>query len=182
VSVFAALICAGAYIAIPLPGNPVPIVIQNLLIVLAGLLLGPRAGPEAVALFLAVGALGAPVFAGGSGGGLAHFAGPRGGYLVGYPAAAFVAGIVARPLAPARKPGMARVAMASALGFLSVYVFGVARLSFLPNTTVLKALAIGFFPFVAWDAIKAVIAALVAYGLIPFVRSLIGLKAKKEKP
>jgi hypothetical protein len=67
-ALFAALISAGAFIAIPLPVSPVPIAIQNLFAVLAGLVLGPVFGALSVGLYLLAGAIGAPVFAGATGG------------------------------------------------------------------------------------------------------------------
>ena len=88
-AVFAALICAGWMMSIPV--GSIPIVLQNALAVLAGLLLGPLFGGLSVLLFLVAGAVGLPVFSGGSGG-FAVFAGPTGGFLVGYLAAAVVGG------------------------------------------------------------------------------------------
>jgi biotin transport system substrate-specific component len=82
---------AGAYIAVPLPVSPVPVVLQNLFVLLAGLLLPLRWAVASVALYLALGAIGLPVFSAARGG-LAHFVGPTGGYLVGFlPAAAVCA-------------------------------------------------------------------------------------------
>jgi biotin transport system substrate-specific component len=62
-SLFAALTAAGAFLAIPI--GPVPIVLQNMFVFLAGLLLGPRWGLASVAVYLLAGAFGLPVFAGG---------------------------------------------------------------------------------------------------------------------
>ena len=90
-SLFAALTVVGAYIAIPFPLSPVPIVLQNLFVLLAGLLLGKKWGAASMAIYLLAGAVGLPVFAGGTGG-IGHFAGPTGGYLIGFVLAAFVAG------------------------------------------------------------------------------------------
>jgi len=164
---FAALCAAGAFIALPVPISPVPIVVQNLFVVLAGLLLGPLAGGAAVLIFLCLGALGFPVFSGGRGG-LAHFAGPTGGYLVGYLAAAVIGGFFAR------KRGLLRSALGSVLGFALILAFGVLRLKLLKNVDWGKALAAGVIPFLPGDAIKAVVAALVAAKLGPFVDSLAG--------
>lgn len=77
----AVLTAAGAYLAIPI--GPVPIVLQNLFILLAGLLLGSRWGLASVRVYLLTGALGLPVFAGGLGG-IGRLVGPTGGYLVGF--------------------------------------------------------------------------------------------------
>jgi len=90
----AASIAVGAFIAIPLPLSPVPIVLQNFFILLIALVLGPRMGTASVALYLLLGALGLPVFAGGKGG-LAHFFGPTGGYLAGFLLSAWVTGVLA---------------------------------------------------------------------------------------
>jgi len=88
-ALFAAIICAGSVIAIPI--GPVPITLQNAFAIMAGLLLGPLQGAGAVGLFLLAGALGLPVFSGGKGG-LAIITGPTGGYLAGYFIGALVAG------------------------------------------------------------------------------------------
>ena len=92
-SLFAALTAAGAFLAIPI--GPVPIVLQNFFVFLTGLLLGPRWGSASVAVYLLAGALGLPVFAGGTGG-IGRFVGPTGGYLIGYLPAVWVIGWIAQ--------------------------------------------------------------------------------------
>lgn len=164
---FAALIAAGAFIAIPLPGNPVPIVIQNLFVVLSGLLLGPLAGGAAVVLFLCLGIVGFPVFSGGHGG-LAVLAGPTGGYLVGYLLAAIVAGL----LAGKRKPGS--TVIASILAFLLILASGCVGLRLLRNVGWTKAFAVGALPFLIGDGIKCILAVLLSLRLGPFVDSIRG--------
>jgi biotin transport system substrate-specific component len=154
-ALFAALTAGGTFIAIPLPFSPVPIVLQNLFIVLAGLVLGPVLGAAAAGLYLLAGALGLPVFAGAVGG-AAHFLGPTGGFLAGYFFAALAAGLVAgRP-----KTGTAslfRLILASAAGFLIVYVPGLLWLYRLMGNRA-AVFAAGFFPFLVGDVLKAVIA------------------------
>ncbi|HOX18288.1 MAG TPA: biotin transporter BioY [Spirochaetales bacterium] len=169
-AIFAAAIAAAAFIHVPVPLSPVPVVIQNLLAVLAGLVLGPRYGSFAVALFLAAGALGAPVFSGGRGG-WAVLLGPSGGYLAGYLAGAFAAGLVMR----SGRRSVARSAIASVAGFAAVYLVGVGRLATLPGSNLAKAVAGGLLPFLAVDAVKAAAAAAAAYALEPFAASLFGL-------
>ena len=80
---FALAPAAGAYIAIPLPFTPVPITLQPLFVILAGALLGPWAGATSMAMYLTLGAIGAPVFSGGHAG-LPWLMGPTGGYLAGF--------------------------------------------------------------------------------------------------
>lgn len=159
IALFAALTAAGAFITVPL--YPVPMVLQNLFPVLSGLVLGPLMGSAAVGLFLAAGALGAPVFSGGTGG-IARFFGPTGGFLLGYLLAAAVAGlIVGRPRRDKRTPGW-RIALAAALGFVAIYVPGLLRLHAVTGLPWLGTLTAGFFPFIPGDIIKGIAATLAA--------------------
>src|SRR5438093_1674360 len=91
---FAIALAAASQVAIPLPGTPVPITLQPLVVVLAGMWLGPAAGAASMVLYLAAGAAGLPVFAPIGAPGIARFIGPTGGYLIAYPAAAYVAGLL----------------------------------------------------------------------------------------
>ena len=90
---FAALTAASAQIAIPI--GPVPFTLQVLAVILTGFLLGPYLGFWAQLIYLLVGALGLPVFAG-LRGGMAHLYGPTGGYLVAFPISALVVGWVSQ--------------------------------------------------------------------------------------
>jgi biotin transport system substrate-specific component len=164
---FAALCCAGAYISIPIPVGPVPLALTNLFAVLAGLLLGPLYGAAATIAYVAIGALGFPVFSGGTGG-IAHIVGPTGGYLAGYVLASFLAGFAARRRGPVAS------ALGSVLGFAVVLALGVLGLKILNAIAWERALAVGVLPFLIGDSIKAVIAAFLAYKLGPFVDSLTG--------
>lgn len=87
-SLFVAL-CAR--VTVPLPFTPVPLTLQNFGVLIVGLLLGSRRGFAALALYLAEGAFGLPVFS--MGAGVAYLLGPTGGFLVAYPVVAFVAGL-----------------------------------------------------------------------------------------
>src|SRR6478609_7327803 len=93
---FAAAVAAASQIAIPLPFTPVPLTLQPMLVILAGMMLGPVAGATSMLLYLAAGATGLPVFTPIGAPGFARFLAPTGGYLMAYPAAAFVAGAIAR--------------------------------------------------------------------------------------
>ncbi|GHV85066.1 BioY family transporter [Spirochaetia bacterium] len=152
-ALFAALIAGGTFVSVPLPFSPVPIVLQNFFIVLSGLVLGPGLGGAAAALYLAAGALGAPVFAGAAGG-IAHFAGPTGGFLVGYLLAALTAGFIAGKTTAGNSGGLARIILAAAAGFLVIYVPGVLWLKHISGSWT-AAFTMGFFPFLIGDVIKA---------------------------
>jgi biotin transport system substrate-specific component len=161
VALFGALTAAGTFISIPLPFSPVPIVLQNLFALLAGLILGPVLGAAAVGLYLIAGIIGAPVFAGATGG-IARLIGPTGGFLFGYLLAAFTAGFIAARPRPGFKTPIWRIIIAVLAGLLIVYVPGVIRLKFALNAGWGKALMAGFVPFVIGDVIKGVIAVLIA--------------------
>src|SRR5258706_2480882 len=88
------LVALCARIAIPIPGTPVPLTAQNFGVLLVGLLLGSRRGFAALALYLAEGAIGMPVFSPAGPGGIAQLLGPTGGFLLAYPLVAWVAGYV----------------------------------------------------------------------------------------
>ena len=96
VALFAALIAVFGIVAVPVPGTPVPIVLQNMLVILTSLVLGTKLGVLSVALFLFTGLIGLPVFSGG-GGGLARFLGPTGGFLYGYLLASFISSVFIIP-------------------------------------------------------------------------------------
>lgn len=148
-SLFAALIAAGAYIAIPI--GPVPIVLQNMFVLMAPLLLGTKWGSAALALYLFMGACGFPVFAGGSGG-LGRLFGPTGGYLLGYIPAVWLTGSVSEKIG--KKLWGDIIAMA--LGAFVVYAAGVPWLKFATAMPLEKAFAVGMYPFIIGDLLKIV--------------------------
>jgi biotin transport system substrate-specific component len=160
-ALFAALIAAGTFVSIPLPFSPVPMVLQNLFALLSGLILGPLLGSAAAGLYLLAGAIGAPVFAGASGG-FVRFLGPTGGFLFGYFLAALTAGLIAGRPRPEVKTPLWRIILAVAAGFLIVYVPGVIRLKFALDKPWSAALAAGFTPFLIGDLAKGVVAVLIA--------------------
>jgi biotin transport system substrate-specific component len=159
-ALMSALIAAGAVIAIPV--GPVPIVLQNLFVFLAGLLLGPRGGLTSVGLYLLAGALGLPVFAGATGG-LGRFAGPTGGYLIGYLPAVAVIGWVSERLGR-RTAGNS---LALALGIPLVYACGLPWLKLVTGFSVEKTLAVGLLPFLPGDLLKAAAALVITRVLAP---------------
>ena len=166
-ALFGALIAAGVFITIPLPFNPVPIVLQNLFALLSGLTLGPIFGGAAVALYLIAGALGAPIFAGASGG-FVHFFSPTGGYLLGYLLCAVIAGLLAGQPQINRRTPRWRLALGSVIGLLSVYLPGIWRLKTFLDISWAAAIATGFLPFAIGDAVKA----MVAVAICPRLRRL----------
>ena len=179
VPLFAALIAVSGFIAFPLPGTPVPIVLQNMMPILASGLLGGLYGTASTAIFLIAGLLGLPVFSGGRGG-LAHLLGPTGGFLIGYLAAAAFLIIFFR------KPGAKDLALvssgknnsiklinylkiiaASFSGFALIYVFGIARFMQLTNRGLFESLSLACIPYLPGDFIKMILVSALIYKLRP---------------
>lgn len=169
-SLFAALIAAGAFLAIPV--GPVPIYLANYFVLLAGLALGPRWGLAAVGTYLLAGALGLPVFSGGTGG-LGRFWGPTGGYLLAYMPAVYLTGIVSNRV----KPSVVLDIIAMLIATVVIYAMGVPWLKVLTGMSWQKSVAVGVAPFLIGDGIK--IAA--AIPVIRLVRPLIG-SAENARP
>ena len=162
-ALFAALTAVGAYISVPL--GPVPIVLQNMFVFLAGLLLGSRWGLAGIGVYLLAGACGLPVFAGGTGG-LARFAGPTGGFLLGYVPVVFLIGWIAE-----RRAGRMVWDVAAMIGgSVLLYACGVPWLMMVTGLPLSKALAVGVLPFLAGDALKIIAAALIAKSVRPLMR------------
>jgi biotin transport system substrate-specific component len=155
-SLFVAL-CA--HITIPLPFTPVPLTVQNFAVLLVGLMLGSRRGFAALALYLAEGASGLPVFSPlplGPGG-VAHIIGVSGGFLMAYPFVAFLAGFV---FERGRKT-FARAATAAVLGEILLFAGGVGWLYYLTHSLA-RAAYLGFYWFMAAEVMKVMFAAAIA--------------------
>lgn len=166
-ALFAALICAGSVMAIPI--GPVPLVLQNAFAILSGLLLGPIQGAGAVGLFLLAGALGLPVFSGGKGG-MGVIIGPTGGYLTGYFIGALVAGYaVKRASKTDFKEALPVIISATIAGFVCIYIPGVLMLKQRLNLSIAEAFAKGFIPFLLVDAIKIIAIVPITLKLRPVV-------------
>jgi biotin transport system substrate-specific component len=158
-ALLAACIAAGAWLQLPI--GAVPITLQPLFVFLAGYLLGPASGAAAVALYVAAGVLGLPVFAGGKAG-LGVLLGPTGGYLVGFVLAAAVTGLAARRGAPL---GWVRGLIAGAVALAIAYLVGAGRLAQVLHLDARKAVAVGVLPFVAFDGVKVALALAIARDL-----------------
>ena len=162
----ALLTALGAQVRIPLPWTPVPLTLQTFFVPLAGVALGPGLGAASQVLYLALGILGVPVFAGGTAG-PAILLGPTAGYLVGFPLGAFGTGVCLRR---ATRPGLFRIWLAIAAGMLAIYVCGAGWLVLGFHLPLIQALAGGVLPFLAGDGMKALAAAGLVRGSRPWDR------------
>lgn len=156
VLVFAALTAFGAHVAVPLGFTPVPMTLQTLFVLLAGVLLGPAAGAASQLLYLGLGVAGVPVFAMGAAG-LPWLLSPTGGYLMAFPAAAALAGWIA-----GGERGRVRTAVALLVATAAIFTSGAAWLSALTELEAREVFASGVQPFLPGAVIKAAIVYVVA--------------------
>jgi len=165
---FAALTAAAAQISVPLPFTQVPFTFQPTVVLLSGLVLGPRLGAASQVLYLAAGIAGLPVFAASATlpPGVWRLFGPTGGYLMSYPLAAFVVGALARRGFDRRY--LTSIA-AMALGLAVIYTCGTVWLAYasVGRTAIglASAFATGVVPFVIADIVKLAAAAGIVPGL-----------------
>src|ERR1041384_1598123 len=133
VIVFSLFIAAAAQFSIQI--GPVPITGQSFAVLLTGALLGPRLGAAAVIAYLIEGAIGLPFFAPGGAPGILRFFGPTGGYLMAFPAAAFVTGAFAEHGWDKRYP---TAVAAMAIGSAVILLGGWARLRNTAGTSAIR--------------------------------------------
>lgn len=143
----AALCCVISPIAIPV--GAVPVSLSLFAVCLAAALPGSLRGTAAVGVYIALGALGLPVFAGFSGG-VGHITGPTGGFILGYLPCALVIGLFLR------KPDASawRCPVGMALGTLCCYICGVLWYSLVTRAALFQALTVCVLPFIIFDAVK----------------------------
>ncbi len=152
---FSLLTALAAQVVIPI--GPVPITAQTFAVLLTGALLGSRLGAMAMIAYLAEGAIGLPFFSGGHGG-LLHLLGPTGGYLIAFPAAAFITGAFAEQ-GWDRKFVTAAAAMA--IGSLVIMLSGWLWFSLVMRTSPALTFFITVLKFIPGDLIKIALAAAV---------------------
>lgn len=165
-AMMAALIAVGAYIAVPV--GPVPIVLQNMFVMLTGLLLGSRWGLASVGVYILAGICGLPVFSG-AGAGLGHLLGPTGGYLISYLPAVFVIGLVAD-----RTRNILLQLLALLVATALIFLLGVSWLKIATGMTVEKAMAVGMLPFLIGDGIKIAAALAISKAIAPIIKKKTG--------
>lgn len=146
------LIALSAKFAFPLPFSPVPVTGQTFAVLLIGALYGSKRGMLTVLAYMAEGISGMPVFTG-AGAGLAYLAGPTGGYVAGFAAAAGITGLLAEK---GWDRSVVKTALAMAAGSAAIYLFGVMWLSQFVGG---KAISMGLVPFIPGDILKIMAAA-----------------------
>jgi len=171
VAFITALTAAAAQFSAPLPFTSVPLTLQPMVVLLGGLVLGSRLGAASQVAYLAMGLAGLPVFAASATlpPGPLRLLGPTGGYLLAYPAAAFVAGYLAERGFDRR---YATSVLAMLAGLVLIYLCGVAWLGIFARVAsgsasigLGPAFVTGLAPFILPDLIKLVVAAAIVPGL-----------------
>jgi biotin transport system substrate-specific component len=148
-----------ARVTVPLPFTPVPLTLQNFGVLLVGLTLGSRRGFMALALYLAEGLAGMPVFSPTGPGGIAQLLGPTGGFLLAYPFVAGIAGWVYE----IGKQSFTRAFTASLLAEVYLFAGGLSWLAILTHSFA-QALRFGLYWFVFAEIIKIMSAAALTSG------------------
>lgn len=166
-ALFAALTAVFSQIAIPI--GPVPINLATLAVFCAGALLGPSLGALSLAIYVIIGAAGAPVFSLFRGG-IGILTGPTGGYIVGYIPAAFIVGLLIEKLNKSKKIYIYPAAMLC--GMLTYFILGTAWFMFSTGTGFLGALMVCVVPFLPGDFLKIAVATMLAKRLSHVFRRL----------
>ena len=155
-ALFAALTAVCSYISIPLGFTPVPVNLATLAVFLAGGLLGKKYGAVSLAVYTLVGAAGIPVFAGFRGG-VSVLAGPTGGYIIGYIAAAFLLGLLTELWLGERHSRwqeLILLILSMIAGLGACYLLGTAWFMISTHTGLWASLIACVFPFLPGDALK----------------------------
>ncbi|KGN34239.1 biotin biosynthesis protein BioC [Knoellia sinensis KCTC 19936] len=178
IAIFTGIIAALGLIPAFAPfGSAVPITAQSMGIMLAGAILGSKRGALSVLLFLALVAVGLPLLSGGRGG-LGVFAGPSVGYLIGFPIAAFLVGLLTERIGRPYKLTLG--VMANILGgIIALNAIGIVGMALVLDVSLVKATTIAA-AFIPGDLAKAVVTAFVAAGVHAAYPGLIPARAERS--
>lgn len=171
-----ALLCASAYIMIPLGFTPVLLTLQTLIINIIAILLTPSECFITILVYTLIGAAGVPVFSGGQGG-IGKLLGPTGGYIIAFliavPIMSFTKKYINNIFAKFMKPRIAQTVgyavNAIFIGMVIIYAFGTIYMKLLLGRTWTEVLLMAVVPFIPLDILKCVMASIIA---IPLKKSL----------
>lgn len=172
IALFASLISASCFVQFPLPPAGIPIVIQDMMCMLSGMLLGPVHGALAVVIFLILGSLGLPVFSGK--GGIQCFVGPTCGVLFSYPILAFAGGLILAVFLSNKKEHSkikSLIVISIAAIVATVIMFACAIFGFMCVTQsgFKKAVAAILLPFIPGNIIKIIVMVPLTYKFRPIL-------------
>jgi len=165
ISLFAALTAVGAFISIPL--YPVPLTLQTLFTLLAAMTLGSVMGASSQIIYVLLGIIGLPVFAGFKAG-IGILFGPTGGFLFGFIISAYIIGKI---IELKKEKNIFYYLLAGLIGTLIIYIIGITQLSLVTDMGIKKALTVGMLPFLPGDILKIIAASFIASKLKPIIES-----------
>lgn len=156
ISLCTALMCVAAFIAIPLPFTTVVLTLQTMILNLTALILTPKQSFFAMLVYVLLGAVGLPVFSGGTGG-IGRILGPTGGFILGF---LIVAPLIS--LFKGKKPGILRYCAVTLAGAVIFYICGALMFCILNKASIEAALGALVFPFIPGDVFKCILASFLA--------------------
>ena len=156
ISLFAALTAVGAFISIPL--YPVPLTLQTLFTLLAAMTLGSVMGALSQIIYVLLGIIGLPVFAGFKAG-IGVLFGPTGGFLFGFIISSYIVGKI---IELKKEKDIFYYFLAGGIGIIIIYISGITQLSLVTGIGIKKALMVGVFPFLPGDILKIIAASFIA--------------------
>ena len=169
-AMFVSMIAIGAFITIPIP--TIPLTLQDLFVMLAGILLGPKWGALASLIYVMMGLSGLPVFT--QGGGIAYVLKPTFGFLIGFSFCSWVTGTITHK---SEQPGFKRILIACLAGIAVLYIFGTSYLYLMNRFYYGNTMAV--WPMILacciqplpGDIIKSIIASVIGTRLLPMIRN-----------
>lgn len=162
-SMLAAICAIFSQIYIPLPFTPIIVNLATAAVFIAGGVLGPKLGAISMVVYAAVGAVGLPVFSGFRGG-LSHLAGPTGGYIIGYIAAALIIGLIT-----SKRTGFFIYFAGMTVGMAVYFTLGTAWFMYSTNTSLGASLVMCVVPFIPGDLLKAALSATICNRVKPLL-------------
>lgn len=169
ISIFTALTAIGAAISIPI--GEVPITMQTLFVLMAGILLGPKLAVLSQITYLILGLVGIPIFSGFTGG-LQSIIKPSFGFIIGFIFAAYVVGTIANP---EKNPSSEKIWIASFSGIIIIYLIGLPYMYYIINRVMLKNLSfLAIFKtacllFLPGDILKVTMASIFSIKILPIL-------------
>lgn len=157
ISLFAALTAIGAFVSIPI--YPVPLTLQTLFTLLAAMTLGSVMGASSQIIYVMLGVIGLPVFAGFKAG-IGILFGPTGGFLFGFIICAYIIGKI---IEVKKEKNFFYYFLVGLFGMVIIYIAGITQLSLVTGIGVKKALMVGMFPFLPGDILKIIAASFIAH-------------------
>lgn len=172
VALFAAISAISGFLAVPVPGTPVPIVLQNMMVVLSGMLLGPVLGTLSTLLFVVAGILGLPILSGGTGG-FAKLMSPTGGFIVGYVISSLVVGLILGRPVYGKKVSIVKTIVAAFTGFVVMYIPGILHFMNIMDADLKESLMLCILPYLPGDLLKLILCVLLSVALRSSVASFV---------